>query len=283
MLKEAVDARNAALTALDDLEILNAEALAEAAVEVERVRLLFVGRRDEEQINDLANLLSRIKADMGAWDAGEVGVERLSELLTEQISHQLLELQAWLEQQDIEPPPQWELETIYWALAAERVAAARRRSADWLRPRLLEDDDIAEMDQVRCASLEQELANAPGYLAQTDRAAVDRQLERLRGRLATLAEEARVAKVAAWKHELAASEDPTALDRANTEMLLRLLEDPPCTLKSDEAAWQCTAIERLTAHLDALSLDDLVARIQRLSAPMRAALFERLSQLRANP
>ncbi len=282
VLKEALDARNAALIALDDLSILGVEALVEAAAEVERVRLLFIGRRDEEQINDLANLLSRIKADMGAWDAGEVGVERLSELLTEQIGHQLAELQIWLEQQDIEPPPQWDLETIYRALAAERVAAARRRSADWLRPRLLTDDDIARVDQARCASLEQELASAPGYLAQTDRAAVDRQLALLRDRLATLAEQVRVAQVANWKQELAAVAAPSALDRAEAETLLRLLEHPPCELKPDETAWQRSARDQLTTHLDALSLDDLVARIKRLSAPMRAALFERLSSLRAN-
>jgi hypothetical protein len=283
LLKQAVDARNAALTALDDLGILTAEALAEATAEVERVRLLFIGRRDEEQINDLANLLGRIKADMGAWDAGEIRVERLSELLTEQIDHQLAELQVWLEQQDIEPPPQWDLETIYRALAAERVDAARRRSADWLRPRLLKDEDVTQIDQTRCASLVQELESAPSYLSNADRNVVDQQLTALRRRMETLADQLRSAQVATWRQKLTPIEAPNSLDRANTEMLLRLLEDPPCVLNPDESAWQRAAIDRLTEHLDALSLDDLVARIERLSEPMREALFKRLSRVWSSP
>lgn len=42
---------------------------------------------------------------------------------------------------------------------------------------------------------------------------------------------------------------------------------------------QRAALERLTAHLDQLSLDDLIARIERLSEPMRAHLFQRLAPL----
>ena len=279
VLKQSVDERNAALTALDDLRILNAEMLAEARAEVERVRLLFVGRRDEEQINDLAKLIDRIKADMVAWDAGAVSVERLSELLTDQLTHQLGDLQVWLEQMDIEPPMQWDLETIYRALAAEQVEGARRRSTDWLRPRLLDDDAIAQMDQARCDALVQELANAPGYLADADASVVARQLAALRQRQATLAEQARAAKVAAWRAQLAPAQQPAALDRASTEALLKTLENPPCLLAPDETSWQRTVAAGLTARLDELSLDDLLERIARLSPELRGQLLNRLQEL----
>ena len=279
VLKQAVEERNAALTALDDLRILNAEMLAEAGAEVERVRLLFLGRRDEESIIDLAKLIDRIKADMAAWDAGEGSVERLSELLTDQLTHQLGELQIWLEQMDIEPPMQWDLETTYRALAAERVDTARRRSADWLRPRLLNDDAIAQMDQARCEALVRELTNAPGYLADAERSVVARQLTALRQRQARLAEQARAAKVTAWMKQLSPAEKPAALDRAGTDALLKTLENPPCPLAPDEASWQRKVVAGLMARLDELSLDDLLERITRLSPEMREQLLNRLQNL----
>jgi hypothetical protein len=279
VLKQAIEERNAALTALDDLRILNAEMLAEARAEVERVRMLFLGRRDEVQINDIAKLLDRIKADMAAWDAGAVSVERLSELLTGQLTHQLGDLRIWLEQMDIEPPMQWDLETIYRALAAEQVDGARRRSTDWLRPRLLDDDAIAQMDQARCDALVQELADAPGYLADADSGVVARQLAALRQRQATLAEQARAAKVAAWRAQLAPAEQPAALDRAGTEALLKTLENPPSPLAPDEASWQRAVVAGLTARLDELSLDDLLERIARLSRELRGQLLHRLQEL----
>ena len=86
------------------------------------------------------------------------------------------------------------------------------------------------------------------------------------------------AKAARQESEMQQS-DVASLERQSAEALLRALETPPCTLRPEEQAWQREASNCLTAHLDRLGIDDLVARIERLSRPMRQALFERLSQL----
>ncbi|MEA3642422.1 MAG: hypothetical protein VBE63_21120 [Lamprobacter sp.] len=279
VLKQAVKEREEALGQLDLLQIDSAEKLQEAVARVEQVRKLFAGRRDEEQINDLAKLLQRIGADSRSWETGEVSVERLAELLAQQTDHQLTELRRWLEDDDIEPPPQWNLNAIYEALVTERIETARRRSSDWMRPRTISAAEVDALDKASCKALESELADAPAYLSDADRVMVDQQLAKIRQQLLGLEAAECAAAIAAWQQRYDAVTDIAALDRAQTENLLRALEQPPCSLQSQQADWQRAALDRLTGHLDQLSLNDLITRIERLSKPMRAELLERLSRL----
>jgi hypothetical protein len=281
-LKSAIGEREAELGRLYDLKLDSEEALRAAAATVERLRQIFAGRPDEAEINGLAMQLQRILTDAAAWDVGQVSVERLAQILEHQVGCQLMAFRGWLEQEDIEPPGQWDLDAIYGALVAGRVETAQRRSADWLGPRLALRARIAGFDRATCASMEAELAQAPAYLGESDRVAASQLLDAVRQRLAGLDEVERAARVASWQQPYRELGDVSVLDRQAGESLLRTLERPPCPLQAEEQAWQQDMSSRLTAHLDRLGIDDLVARIEGLSQPLRQALFERLSRLMAS-
>lgn len=279
ILGDAVSRRQVELGKLDELQIDSETAVREAAVTVERLRQIFSGTKDEEQINDIANLLQRILGDAQSWEASDVSVERLAEIIQDQTIHQLSELRGWLENEDIEPPPQWNLEEIYRALISHRIEKAKRRSADWLRPRLAQEEQVTTLDRSASCSLARELEAAPAYLAADDLNASKRLLEAVQRRIADLEEVERQSQVVNWKAAYLAVHDVSRLDRASTEELIRAMNHPPCSLRVDEEEWQREALTHLTDHLDQLGIDDLVARIERLSQPMREALFNRVSQL----
>ncbi len=280
-LQDAITQRQAELGKLYELKLDSEEALREAAATVERLRQIFAGMPDEADINELAMQLQRIIADVAAWEVGQVSVERLAEILEHQAGHQLSELRGWLEHEDIEPPAQWDLDAIYRSLVAAHVETARRRSADWLGPRLVYCNRIAGLDRAACAAMEGELAHAPAYLGESDRLAASQLLEAVRRRLAELEEVERAVRIASWQRPYLALGDISGLDRRTCEALLRTLDQPPCPLQPVELAWQQNTSSRLTTHLDQLGIDDLVARIESLSQSMRRALFERLSRLMA--
>ncbi len=279
-LKEAIAQRETELGRLDDLRLDSEESVREALATVERLRQVFAGTKHEgAMINDLAIVLNRLLADVQSWESGSVSVERLAEILLTLAKHQVADFRCWAEQGDIEPPPQWDLDAIYRSLVNERVAAASRRSADWLRPRTAGEGSIATLDLVACASLERELIEAPAYLADADRAEAIRLHEAVQQRQAQLLEKERFQQMAGWQRHFVEFSDVITLDRPTVEHLFSLLDSPPCPLRSEELSWQREVATRLTARLDELSLDDLVARIERLSPLMRLALFDRLSRL----
>ncbi len=278
-LTEAIRQRESELGALDGLQVHSQEDLRTAVIAVNRLQQIFAGLRDEGQIKDLATLLQRILSDVQAWEDSSISVERLNEILEHQASHQLKILRGWLEQEEIEPPPQWNLEAVYCALIAERVAIAQRRSADWLRPRMEIEASIAGLGRTTCSSLEVELAAAPAYLSESDREVATRLLIAVRRRMEELDTVERTEKVAQWQGPFLAIHDFTALDRSTTEQHIRALDAPPCPLLAAEQAWQSEVRNCLVARLDQLGIDDLVVRIEHLSPSMRRVLFERLAQL----
>jgi hypothetical protein len=208
-----------------------------------------------------------------------MSVERLAEILDHQATHQLNILLGWLEQEEIEPPPQWDLDAVYRALIAERVAIARRRSADWLRPRIELKQSIAGLGRTACAALEVELAAVPAYLSEADLEGATQLLTAVRRRLEELDSVERAARIARWQGPYMAIHDFAALDRSTTEQHIFALDAPPCPLLAAEQAWQREIRNCLMARLDQLGIDDLVVRIEHLSPPMRRALFERLARL----
>lgn len=278
-LREAETARKAELGKVYELKLDSEEQVREAAATIERLRQLFAGMPDEAEINDLALQLQRILTDAHAREAGEVSVERLQQLQLEQAAEQIAAFRAWLDAEEIEPPPAWDLDAIYRALVAEQVEHARQRSTSWLRARTAQEVHIPTLDRHTCAALMQELQAAPAYLSAVDRAASERMLDAVRKRLTALEEAARTDAIQRWQRPYLNLGDTAALDRAATEQILRHLAKPPYELRPDEQRWQQSATERLTARLDQLSIDDLIARIEGLSRPMRQALFQRLELL----
>lgn len=259
------------------LELKTEEAVREALVKANRLRQIFVDTPDESEVNDLVVQIERILADVAAWEKGDVSVERLDELLRHQIEHQLQAFRAFLEDQEIDAA--WDLDATYHALVADRVQAAHRRSSEWIRPRLALTDQIGRLDRRRCEALERELSDAPPYLAKKDRAQVVQLLELVRRRFAELDELERSTKVTAWKQQFLDLSDVEQLDRHTTELLLQALRKPPCELRPEDQTQMTPIADRLTAHLDQMSIDELVARIERLSPAQQLQLFKRLSAM----
>ena len=276
-LQAAQKRQQDALSTVYGLPLGSQQQLQEALTKVNRLRDIFVGTRDEDEVNELVIQLESILSDVASWDAGDVAVERLEELLTHQAEHQLAALQAFLERQDIEPA--WDMAAIYQALAHERLEAARWRSAEWVRPRLALAQQIASLDRQRGAALAQELAAAPAYLSAQHAAQVGQLLEAVQHRLAKLDESERTAKVAAWQRRYLGLGDIEHLDRLATEQLLQELRNPPCPLRPEEQGRLASITRRLTARLDQLSMDELLARIERLSESRQRELLARLSAL----
>ncbi|PZN74908.1 MAG: hypothetical protein DM484_20060 [Candidatus Methylumidiphilus alinenensis] len=183
-------------------------------------------------------------------------------MLQQQIPHQSIEFAVFLEAREIEPV--WDLEVVYQAIATERIGALRRRSSEWLQPRLVLEKQIPQMDQNRCQLLERELAAAPLFLSAEDRQHIERLSNIARQRREELVERQRQAKVTAWQAPLLSLWDIGTLDLHTTEQLLRTLRSPPCELLQQERDAVEPILVSLTARLDQLSVDEIIGRIDRL-------------------
>ena len=209
-------------------------------------------------------------------EADEVSLERLGELLKQQIQCQLIELNSFLAEKEIEPA--WDMESIYHALAVKRIDAARRRSANWLMPRMALAEQISELDRERCVALEQELLVAPGYLSSDDRAQVEQLLSAVQRRRTELDEQARRARVTAWQQRFLTLGDVSQLEKYETEQLLKVLRNPPDELLPEEQALMQPVMAQLIAHLDLMSMDEIISRIARLPAERQRQLLLLLSE-----
>ncbi|NCC30260.1 MAG: hypothetical protein EOM22_19435, partial [Gammaproteobacteria bacterium] len=271
-LREALDRQRALLGALFAAVPKSESALQEGLARVNRLREIFIGTRDESEVSELAFQLQRIAADLGTWETGDMSPERLAEILAQQIEHQSAALAEELAAREIDPA--WDLASVYQALGAERIDAARRRSADWLSPRRALADKIPTLARDGCARIESELNVAPAYLSSEDREVVEKLLEMLALRIATLDGQARQTRIETWRRGLPEIEEIGTLDKHRTEAFLKDLQNPPETLLPDEHAVLAPLAEALNAHYDQMSMDEIMARIERLSAERLQALFE---------
>lgn len=276
-LREQLDRQRTQLGALYAAIPDSEDALREAQARAMRLLHLFVGTRDESEVSALTVQLDRMLADVAVWESGDWDVERLEELLSRQVAQQLAELAADLEAREIEPA--WDMAAIYDRLMQQRLAGARSRSADWVERRWIETDRIAELDAEYCARAERELSELPAYLAAEDRA----RLERLRLAVATrrneLDEQARQARVQAWLQPLLKLDAIDGLDQPATERLLKTARQPPAELRTEEQDAIAPIVESLTAHLDRMSVDEILNRIERLPIPQQQEILARLKGL----
>jgi hypothetical protein len=276
-LRTACKRQEDALAAVFKLTLQSQDDLHEALTKVNRLRDVFVGTRDESEVSEIAAQLERILSDTRSWEIGDTSVDRLNDLLTHQSELQLVGMKVFLESREMDPV--WDMAAIYQSLANERLEAARRRSAEWISPRLALAPQIASFDRSRCVDLERELSAVPAYLAAQHAAEVGELLAAVQRRRADLEELERRAQVAAWHGIFLRIPDIECLDTSTTERLLERIRTPPCELHPEEKSQVAPIALRLTAHLDRLSLDDLFARIGRLSEPQKRQIFVRLSTL----
>ena len=235
-----------------------------------------MGTPDAQEVQDLKAQLERIRADVSAWECQDVGVERLEALLQHQTLGQLAELDTYLQEQEIDPA--WEMAALYQALASERIEVARKRSADWLAPRLGLLPQVTDLDRNRCANLERELQAAPGYLAEKDQEKVAEILHLVSQRRTKLEEDARSKQVKTWLAQFLTLQNITALSRLETEQWLKSLRNPPDDAKPDELSVLQPIETQLTAHLDQMGMDEIIARIERLPVKAQRKLVLLLSQ-----
>jgi hypothetical protein len=237
--------------------------------------------------------LQRIAEDVTAWEQGEVPPERLSHVLTQQSADQLAGLLRLLNGQEGDQPaddvkmgpegepeeiePAWDLAAVYQALVQERVAAAERRSEEWIKPRRPLRDVIARADATECERVEHELAGAPAYLARAHQEEVVAMREALAQRRTVLEAEARAARVQRWWEQFPAVDAVAQLDKHRTEQLLQALREPPDPLTAAEQAALEPIGNALHAHYDQMSLDEILARIRRLSQARQRELYGMLA------
>jgi hypothetical protein len=275
-LKVAMEKQRQVLGELDKAPLASLVDLEAALVKAKRLRDVFVDTLDGQNINDMVVQLERVCSDIAAWETGETSPERLAELLQRHIQHQISELGDFLEAQEIEQT--WNLEAVYQAVAAERIAAQERRSAEWILPRRELANQLSSMDLNRCSALERELMAAPTYLASEDRKQAERLLAAIQNRRMELVEEARRGRVKAWQTPFFSLGSIETLEKYEIERLIRELRTPPVELRPKEQALLEPVLLKLMNRLDEISLDEIIRRIERLSADQQRQLFSILSE-----
>lgn len=276
-LRAACQRQEDALAGIYELKPHSQDALHEILTKVNRLRAVFAGTRDESDVSEIVTQLERVLSDVGSWETGDVSVERLEELLAHQSELQLAGMSEFLVSEEIEPA--WDMAAIYESLAHERIAAAWRRSTEWVSSRCARELSVNTLDRSECAALERELSTAPTFLAASHAAQVSELLDVVRRRGADIDEIERHAKVVAWQQTYLTLSNVEQLDAHTTQRLLERLRMPPCELRLEEQSQMSPIEMTLTAHLDRLSLDELMTRIERLMEPQQRQIFARLSAL----
>lgn len=275
-LKAALEKRKQALGELYSASLSSQVALEAARIKARRLREVYVDTPDEQDIADMLVQLERIRSDIDAWETGELSPERLDELLQRHIQHQIAGLGDFLEAQEIEPT--WDIEAIYQAIAAERVVAQERRSAEWILPRRELADQLPSMDLNRCSEFERELMAAPAYLNANDQSQTGQLLNLVQSRRAELIEQTRRSRVVSWQARYLSLGNIEDMGKHETECLLKELRTPPVELTMEEQAIIEPVLLRLMERLDQISLDEIIGRIERLSSEQQRQIFLILSE-----
>jgi hypothetical protein len=276
-LRKMLNHQTNTLGELFSIPLESEEDLRRTLVKANRLRDIFVGTADENEISDMVTVLERILANVAAWgESKTLNPERLGELLNQQTQHQLEELISFLDDKEIEPA--WDLQAIYKSLVAERINTVRKRSSDWLSPRMHLVEELETLDLVHCADLEKELIAAPSYLSYDEQSKVANYLEDVRTRCAELTEELRLSKFEDWQQQFLSLEGIDNLTKYESERLLKSLNNPPVELTKSEQESLQSIEARLTSHIDQISMDDILDRIEKLPMEMQRNLIQLLSE-----
>ena len=252
--------------------------LEEILVKVTRLQDIFVGTPDAQEVQDLKVQVELIKADSAAWDSQGVSVERLAQLLKKQSEEQLLRLNAYFEEYEIDPA--WDTEVLYETLINEKLEAAQKRSSDWLAPRVHLLNDIPKLDLAASTEFQKELDSAPVYLADSDREKVNQFLAVLSSHCNHLKEVLRKKRVNTWLADFEGVQQIDGLSKQKIEQLLKSLRSPPDEAKPEELSMVSEFESRLTAHLDQMGLEDIIGRIENLPIELQHQLLALLVERR---
>lgn len=254
----------------------NEQSLHEALTKAKRLRDIFSSTPDETEVSELITQLEKIIADVSTWDKSDISPERLEELLTQQIQQQIEELNSFFEAEEIDPA--WDIKAIYDALKMERINAAKKRSTDWVALRIKSSEQIRLLNIVDCNALEKELAVIPEYLSNNDKIEVENYLNAVRNQNAELNENLRRFKVKNWQKQFLILRSYENLTKYEIEQLLKVLHNPPAELTLEEQASMQTIELKLTSHLDQISIDEILGRIEKLPIEMQYQLLTALRE-----
>jgi Mg/Co/Ni transporter MgtE len=102
--------------------------------------------------------------------------------------------------------------------------------------------------------------------------------EAVRRQRSRLEEQARQARVMAWQQRFLAITDVSALDKDKTQQRLKALHQPPDEVRPEERAILQPIRMQLTAHLDQMSLDEIISRIEQLPVARQRQLLALLTE-----
>ncbi|MCW8884757.1 MAG: hypothetical protein OQK12_05810, partial [Motiliproteus sp.] len=123
-----------------------------------------------------------------------------------------------------------------------------------------------------------ELINAPNYLSESDAQRIAALNENVQHRLKALDELARNEQIKQWMQRFSSVERVEKLGRPETEELIREIQSPPHNLRDEEYIVLGPIEKALVFHLDQMSLDDIIQRIQQLPRDKQVAVYERLGR-----
>jgi hypothetical protein len=276
-LRKMLKQQTNALGDLFSLSLESEEDLRRTLVKSNRLREIFVGTADENEISDMVIVLEQILVNVAAWsDSNSLSPEKLQDLLNQQAKRQLEELNILLDAKEIEPA--WDLSLVYNFLVAERISRAMKRSSEWLSSRMQFVEELNVLDLVQCTNLKRELIAAPGYLSNADQCMVNDYLIAVNNRCTDLTEVLRLSKFEDWRQRFKSLEKIDKLPKYDTEQLLKDLNNPPVELTKDERESLQPIETQLNSHIDQISMDEILGRIEKLSNESKHQLFAILSE-----
>lgn len=258
------------------LSFENEQSLHEALTKAKRLSDIFSGTADETEVAEIITQLGIVLADVSTWEKGDISPERLEELLTQQIEQQIEELNSFFEAEEIEPA--WDINAIYHTLKTERIHAAKKRSTNWITLRIKSLEQIRLLNIVDCNALEKELAVIPEYLSSNDKIQVENYLDAVRNQNIELNENLRRCKIKDWQQQFFILKSYENLTKYETEQLLKVLHNPPAELTLEEQASMQIIELKLTSHLDQISIDEILGRIEKLPIEMQYQLLTALKE-----
>jgi Mg2+ and Co2+ transporter CorA len=251
--------------------------LRESLIRARQLQEIFSGTPDESEISEVILQMERVLGDIDSWPSERLSVERLENLLDQQITVQAAKILAFIEEREIDPA--WPIETLYRAIANERTEKARRSSDEWIQPWLALSTHIDGFDLSQCKELEEELENAPTFLSTQAREQVKTLQEALSMRLAILEEGARLETFTQWMGQLPNEAEIPLLGRHESENAFQWASNCPCNLTAQEAQRVESIVRALTHRIDQLGIEELFNRIRQLSIEHQLTLKQLLTNL----
>lgn len=275
-LREAISKHTNALGEIFSTSITTYGELDEILKQVKGWQVIFDGTRDAPEVKDIIIQLECIESDVSVWKHNDVSVERLEELIKYQLEQQLIKINQYFDEHEIDPI--WDIEELYNKLANEKIKNARQRSSDWISSHLSCLPNLSQLDKDQCVNLENELSNSPSYLSKVDKDKVTQTLQAIKAQKTTQIETQRKKIVSTWLDKFHDLPNIKNLTKLEIEQYLKIIRNPPSEARPDELTSLKSIEEIFTTQLDTISIDEIIMRIKRLPLDIQHKILLILSE-----